>query len=260
MATPKNELGNLLRSRRRALSPASCGIIDTSRRKTPGLRREEVAEMAGISVDWYTRLEQGRDVTPSPGTLAALARALRLSAAEAEHMKSLSLRAQPGQFERESVPETILELLAELDVPAYVTGRRWDVLAWNEPAAELLTDFSKYDEENRNILFYMLTDAEVREMFVEWEAEARRIISQFRLIYDAFSDDPAFTRLVATLTGQSAEFSAWRQAHEVRTPSVGAKHLRHPRLGEITVEYATFQASQDPALKLVLYTKPRPIA
>jgi len=116
------------------------------------------------------------------------------------------------------------------------------------------------DEENRNILFYMLTDADVREMFVEWEAEARRIISQFRLIYDAFSDDPAFTRLVAALTEQSAEFGAWWQAREVRTPSVGAKHLRHPRLGEITVEYATFQASQEPALKLVLYTKPRPIA
>jgi transcriptional regulator with XRE-family HTH domain len=260
MATPKNELGNLLRSRRRALSPVEIGIAETSRRKTPGLRREEVAELAGISVDWYTRLEQGRDVTPSPGTLAALARVLRLNPAETEHMKSLSLRTRPVRFERELVPETIRTLLAQLDVPAYVTGRRWDILDWNAPAAELLTDFSKYDEEHRNILYYMLTDAEIRAIFVDWQAEARRMISQFRAMYDAFCDDPAFTRLVSMLTEESDEFGIWWQAHEVRTPSVGEKHLRHPRLGDIALEYATFQASQDPALKLVLYTKPRPVS
>ena len=260
MGTPKNELGNLLRSRRRALSPVEIGVTDTSRRKTPGLRREEVAELAGISVDWYTRLEQGRDVTPSPGTLAALARALRLNAAETEHMKSLSLRAQPLRFERETVPDTVRVVLAQLNVPAYVTGRRWDILAWNEQAVELLTDFSKYEEEERNILHYMLTDAEVRALFADWEQEARRMISQFRAMYDAFSDDPAFARLVRTLTERSPEFRVWWQAHEVRPPSAGEKRLRHPRLGNIAVEYVTFQASQDPALKLVLYTQARPTA
>lgn len=260
MATPKNELGNLLRSRRRALSPAELGITDMSRRKTPGLRREEVAELAGISVDWYTRLEQGRDVTPSPGTLAALARALRLSRDETEHMKSLSLRAQPLRFERETVPETLRTLLAQVEVPAYVTGRRWDVLAWNGHAVDLMTDFSKYEEEERNILHYMLTDQDVRAMFVDWEHEARRMISQFRAMYDAFCDDPAFARLVSTLKARSAEFRAWWQAHEVRPPTAGEKRLRHPRLGDISVEYVTFQASQDPALKLVLYTRPKPTA
>ncbi|HTH76557.1 MAG TPA: helix-turn-helix transcriptional regulator [Trinickia sp.] len=260
MSTPKNELGNLLRSRRRALSPVEHGITDTSRRKTPGLRREEVAELAGISVDWYTRLEQGRDVTPSPGTLAALARALRLNDAETEHMKSLSLRAQPARFERESVPETVRALLAQLNVPAYVTGRRWDVLAWNAHAAELITDFSRFEEEERNILFYMLTDMEVRATFVGWENEARRMVSQFRPMYDAFCDDPAFIRLVAALTDRSPEFRAWWKTHEVRGPRAGEKHLQHPRLGNIAVEYVTFQASQDPALKLVLYTQARPIA
>lgn len=258
MSTPKNELGNLLRSRRRALSPMEIGISDTSRRKTPGLRREEVAELAGISVDWYTRLEQGRDVTPSPGTLAAIARALRLSPAETEHMKSLSLQAPPARFERETVPETIHVLLSQLGVPAYVTGRRWDILAWNEHATELLTDFSKYEEEERNMLYYMLTDRGVREMLPDWEQEARRMVSQFRAMYDAFCDDPAFARLVATLTERSAQFKEWWQAHEVRRPSLGEKHLRHPRFGDISVEYASFQASQDPALKLVLYTRVTP--
>ena len=256
MAEPnRGELGDFLRSRREKLTPKAVGLPNGRRRRTPGLRREEVAEMAGIGVDWYVRLEQGRNVRPSATTIDALARALRLGKAEHAHLRALAQGADRRPFSRESVPDAIRRLVEILDLPAYVTGRRWDVLAWNKAVVDVLIDFGRRPVEDRNILVYMLTDPDARRLFgAGWADEAKRMVAQFRATFDLWSDDPAFTALLARLKQGCPEFQRWWRAHDVRTIAAGQKTLNHPTRGALCFEYASFQANDDPALKLVVYT------
>ena len=256
MAYPsRSELGDFLRARRERLTAGAAGLPSGHRRRTPGLRREEVAELAGIGVDWYTRLEQGRDVSPSVTTLDALARALRLGAAEHAHLRALARDASPRAFSRESVPDAIRRLVEGLAQPAYVTGRRWDVLAWNRAAAEVFTDFGRLAEADRNILLYVLTDPGARRLFgPTWTEEARRMVAQFRATYDLWAGDPAFLDLLGRLRQGCPEFTGWWEAHDVRGGGTGRKLLSHPERGLLRFEYATFQANDDPALKLAIYT------
>jgi transcriptional regulator with XRE-family HTH domain len=248
------ELGDFLRSRRERLNPAMVGLSAGRRRRTPGLRREEVAELAGIGVDWYIRLEQGRTVSPSATTVDALARALRLSKVEHAHLKALTRPADRRGFVRESVPETIRRIVLSLNQPAYVTGRRWDVLAWNAAAEEIFA-FSRLAEEERNSLVLMLTNPHTRRLFgAGWAGEARRMIAQFRATHDLWAEDPAFVALVERLRQASPEFARWWEAHDVGHGSAGQKLLLHPKKGALRLDYASFQANDDPALKLVIYT------
>ncbi|MBE7213107.1 MAG: helix-turn-helix domain-containing protein [Gluconacetobacter diazotrophicus] len=248
-------LGDFLRARRGRLDPGTLGLGgDGRRRRTPGLRREEVAERAGIGTDWYVRLEQGRDVHPSPGTVKALARALCLDAAEHAHLRALARGAPVPAFGPEHVPDTVRRLVRGLPGPAYVTGRRWDVLCWNEAAAGLLVDFDRLPAADRNILVFMFLLPEGRTVFgTGWEAEARRMVAQFRPNFDLWAGDPAFAALRERLERDSPEFAALWAAHEVRGGGTGTKRLHHPRSGERRFEYATFQCNEDPGLKLALY-------
>ena len=157
------ELGHFLRSRREKLSPKAVGLAPGQRRRTAGLRREEVAELAGIGIDWYVRLEQGRSVRPSAGTVDALARALRLNKAEHAHLKALTRPASPGAFVRETVPDTVRRIVESLNQPAYVTGRRWDVLAWNKAAGDIFA-FDQLAESERNTFLSMLTRPATRKL------------------------------------------------------------------------------------------------
>lgn len=257
--TQHGELGDFLRSRRRRLGPRDVGLAPGRRRRTEGLRREEVAELAGIGVDWYTRLEQGRAVTPSVTTIDALARALRLGKAEHAHLKALAGRDGRPAFAREAVPAALHRLIESLPQPAYVTGRRWDVLAWNAAAAELLA-FDRFDEADRNVLVCMLTKRASRRLFGSaWADEARRMLAEFRGTYDLWADDPAFRDLIERLRRDSPEFPALWRAHDIHRGGAGLKILHHPTLGERAFEYVTFQANDDPALKLAIYM-PRPAA
>jgi transcriptional regulator with XRE-family HTH domain len=251
----RSGLGDFLRSRREKLSPEAVGLANGRRRRTAGLRREEVAELADIGVDWYVRLEQGRAVSPSATTIDALARALRLDKVEHAHLRALARKPDHRAFTRETVPAPIRRLIEGLDQPAYVTGRRWDVLAWNAAAAEVFTDFARLSEKDRNILVYLLTDPEARRLFgPKWAVEARRVVGQFRATHDLWADDPAFVELLERLRRESAEFPKWWQTHDIRTNEGGRKTLHHPEKGELCFEYATFQANDDPALKLAIYT------
>ena len=252
----RSELGAFLRSRREKLSFKDVGLSNGARRRTPGLRREEVAELAKIGVDWYTRLEQGRSVHPSATTIDAIARALRLSQAEHTHLRTLTRNIDHPVFSRESVPAAIRNIVDSLTQPAYVTGRRWDVLAWNTAASEVFTEFGGQPEEDRNILLYMLTNRDSRSLFgAVWEEEARRMLAQFRTTYDLWAAEPAFLNLIARLRQDCPEFNAWWEAHEVRSAGgAGVKRLNHPTKGLLHFEYASFQATDDPALKLVIYT------
>ena len=255
MADPRRtELGDFLRSRREKLKPKPSSASNGRRRRTPGLRREEVAELAGIGVDWYIRLEQGRSVTPSQSTVDALARALRLTKAEHAHLRSLTRTADRRPFTREVVPPHLVRLVDGLAVPAYVLGRRWDVLAWNAAADKLLA-FSRLADEDRNVLLSVLVNPHARGLFgAGWADEAQRMVAQFRATHDLWAGDPAFIDLIARLREGSPEFAGWWEAHDIRSIAAGEKVLSHPKKGELRFEHSSFQSNDDPALKLVIYT------
>ena len=248
------ELGDFLRSRRENLSPKTVGLPTGRRRRTVGLRREEVAQLAGIGVDWYIRLEQGRSVSPSVATIDALARALRLSKAEHAHLKALTRNSDRRAFTRESVPPAVKRIVEGLNRPAYVTGRRWDILAWNAAADEIFA-FSRLAEGDRNILVCMLTNLGTRRLFGGgWADEAKRMVAQFRATHDLWAGDPAFVELLERLRQGCPEFATWWKAHDIRGASAGQKLLSHRKKGVRRFEYATFQTNDDPGLKLAIYT------
>ncbi|CCD91204.1 conserved hypothetical protein [Bradyrhizobium sp. ORS 375] len=254
MSDPRHAaLGSFLRSRREKLAPQAVGLAAGRRRRTAGLRREEVAELAGIGVDWYIRLEQGRAVTPSPSTIDALARALRLTRTEHAHLKALARAPARKPFAREQVPLGLRELVQSLNQPAYISGRRWDVLAWNDQADEIF-GFSQLADEDRNTLLLMLCVPGVRKLFgAQWKDLARRMVAQFRVTYDLWAGDPAFVDLLARLRGGSREFDELWAAHDVKALAAGEKLLDHPKKGRVKLRYATFQSNDDPALKLAIY-------
>ncbi len=250
----QSELGDFLRSRREKLSPKAVGLPTGRRRRTPGLRREEVAELAGIGVDWYIRLEQGRSVSPSVTTVDALARALRLGKTEHAHLRELTRNSDRLSFARETVPTAVLHTVESLNLPAYVTGRRWDILAWNK-AAEDVFAFSRLAEADRNTLIAMFTNPATRRLFgASWAEEAKRMLAQFRATHDLWAGDPAFRQLLERLRLGCAEFSRWWDDHDVKGSVAGRKSLSHPKKGRLRFEYASFQANDDPALKLVIYS------
>ncbi len=248
------QLGDFLRARRERLRPVEVGLPETRRRRTPGLRREEVASLAGISGDWYVKLEQGRGVAPSADTVDALARALRLSDAERSHLAALASGQAGEPWSCEAVPDALRQLIESLAVPAYVTGLRWDMLAWNAAAAALFGDLDALAVEDRNILSFVLTDLRGRVLFGDgWAEEARRMVALFRATHDRHADDPAFIRLVERLHAGCPEFEGWWHAHHVRAPVSGTKLLLHPAHGQVGYQYSTFQANDDPRLKLAVY-------
>jgi transcriptional regulator with XRE-family HTH domain len=250
----RREFGDFLRARRGGLTPESVGLHRHRRRRTPGLRREEVAELAGIGVDWYIRLEQGRSVTPSVGTIDALARALRLTELEHQHLRALAGGGGVRPFQPETAPPALLRLLESLAQPAYLTGRRRDLVAWNAAAADLF-GFDQLAGDERNILVSMLTNPRSRELFgAGWADEAQAMVARFRATHDLWAGDPAFVSLLRRLRDGCPEFDAWWERHDVRRPVSGVKTLRHPNKGLVAFEHASFQANDDPALKLVIYT------
>ena len=250
----QRELGDFLRSRRERLTPEEVGLPPGRRRRTAGLRREEAAQLAGIGVDWYIRLEQGRAVHPSATTVDALARGLRLSSVEHAHLRSLAGANRRRAFAPETVPAAVRRVVESLNPPAYLTGRRWDVLAWNAAADELF-GFSRRPEGERNTLISVLTSPDTRRLFgAGWADEARRMVAQFRATHDLWADDPAFRELLERLRAGCPEFAGWWGAHDVREATAGRKVLHHPRRGELKFEYATFQANDEPGLKLTIYT------
>jgi transcriptional regulator with XRE-family HTH domain len=255
MADPRRtEFGDFLRSRREKLSPKTMGIPSGRRRRTAGLRREEVAELAGIGVDWYIRLEQGRTVSPSVTTIDALARALRLSKAEHAHLRALARDADRRAFTRETVPDALLRLVNGLNQPAYITGRRWDILAWNAAAEEIFA-FGRLPEEDRNSLVLVLTNPHTRRLFGKgWADEAKRMVAQFRATHDLWAGDPAFLELLERLRQGCPEFAGWWGAHDIKSVVGGRKVMNHPNKGVLRLEHASFQANDDPALKLIIYT------
>jgi len=248
------ELADFLRARRARLRLDGVALAAHRRRRTPGLRREEVAQRAGISVEWYVKLEQGRAISPSDETIEALGRALELDVVELAHLRSLVGRAKGPPFAREVAPASVRRLVESFAQPAYVTGQRWDILAWNAAAAELFGDFARIPAKHRNILLFVLTDPKARRLFgAGWAKEAKRMVSLFRVAHDLWAGDAAFAELIEQFQAGCPEFSSWWQSHDVGAPVSGTKLLHHPVRGPVHFEYATFQANDDPRLKLAIY-------
>ena len=253
----RREFGAFLRSRREGLSPADVDLPAGARRRTPGLRREEVALLADVGITWYTWLEQGRDVQASPEVLARVAGALKLDDVERRHLFTLAGRAPPvtSPTGPEVVDEPIRRMLASLArQPAYVIGRRWDILAWNRAATVLFGDYGRLEGDERNTMHMLFADPAHRRLLVDWEELAPRSLAMFRADCARYAGDPDFARLIARLEDVSAEFRGWWAAREVLPPLAGHKRIDHPRAGRMTFEYTSFAIVGGGDMKLVVYT------
>ncbi|MEX3788120.1 transcriptional regulator with XRE-family HTH domain [Paraburkholderia youngii] len=253
----RGELGAFLRSRREHLSPAAVGLPDGFRRRTPGLRREEVAMLADVGITWYTWLEQGRDVRASEEVLIAIADALRLDAVERRHLFVLSDRPSPElqSTNPEKLEEPVQRMLASLSgQPAYVTGRRWDILGWNRAATLVFGDYGQLSVDERNLMFMVFANARHRRLLVDWEEVARASLAMFRNDSARYVGDPDFERLISTLRHRSDEFSTWWRRHEVLNPLSNIKRIRHPRKGLMVFEYTSFALLDGSDRKLTVYT------
>ena len=251
------EVADLLRSRRARLQPADVGLPAGPRRRTQGLRREEVAQLAGISTTYYTFLEQGRDVHPSRQVLDALARALRLDAAERVHLHELvhGVAAAATRGTPETLAPAVAALVDRLDPhPTYVTGRSWDVLASNRAARALWTDWPALPPGRRNMLWWTFTDPAARTVLVDWEAEASAQLARFRAAAARQPGHPEFLSLIGRLLTASPEVSAWWPRHDVAPLSSGRKRIHHPVLGDLHFEHVVLQLADDPEQKLVTFT------
>ncbi|HEX9041424.1 MAG TPA: helix-turn-helix transcriptional regulator [Trebonia sp.] len=264
-------LGQLLRSRRERLAPPDVGLPPGGgRRRTPGLRREEVALLANLSVTYYTFLEQGRAVQPSPQVLDALAAALRMSPAERRYLAVLAygpagspdpggwpaIAAMPGGgTPAERVDPAVVDLVQRLEpFPTLVKGRRWDVLAANPAVRELFTDWEAQPAGERNLVRWMFTTDRAREVYLEWEPEARAMLGRFRLAAARHPDDPGFADLIAALHRESERVRDWWPRHDVRAVGNGTKKLRHPRLGPVEYAHVVLQVADNPEQTLVTYS------
>lgn len=253
----RREAGAFLRSRRERLTPAAVGLPEGFRRRTPGLRREEVALLAGVGATWYTWLEQGRDVRPSAEVLSALADALMLDDAERRHLFVLNDRPEPQRQAAPSnhVDEPLRRMLASLtQQPAYVVGRRWDVLAWNSAAVALFGDYGALPDDECNIMHLVFCNENHRKLLVDWESVARMSLAMFRSDNARYAGDPDFERLVSTLKRSSREFRTWWERHEIMRPPSGHKRIDHPLQGLMSFEHTSFAVTDRPDLKLVVYT------
>jgi transcriptional regulator with XRE-family HTH domain len=253
----RDELADFLRSRRAALQPAEVGLPAGGRRRTPGLRREEVAQLAGVGTTWYTWLEQGRDVRASLDVLEALARALRLAPAERTHLMLLGRGEEPPpcKLPAERVSPTLRRLIANLGAnPAFILGRRWDYLAWNPAATALFGDFGSIPRAARNHAWLTFMDPARREMHVDWERGSRLLVAKFRADSARYLGDPEFEELIQALRKSSPEFCrAWKR-HEVARGGEGRKELHHPLAGLLAFSHAVFNPAEAPEQRLILYS------
>ncbi|MEU0298299.1 helix-turn-helix transcriptional regulator [Streptomyces sp. NPDC006175] len=251
-----SELGDFLKARRRELSPATAGLPDDGRRRVPGLRREEIALLASISPDYYTRLEQGRRRASEP-VLNSLARALRLSEDERAYLFELSGKdgRRPRRRPAQRVRPQLQRLLDDLtDTPALVLGRFTDILAWNPQAAALFTDFSLLPRDRRNFVRLVFCDPTVRALYTDWEYMARACVEQLRMEAARDPEDPRLTTLVGELSVRDPDFRAWWGDHHVAVRTAGTKALCHPVVGELALDWSALTDASDPDQHLIALT------
>jgi transcriptional regulator with XRE-family HTH domain len=253
-------LGAYLKDRRAKLDPATFGFAP-KRRRTPGLRREEVAQRAHISPTWYTWLEQGRGGAPSAHVLDRIAQALMLTDVEREHLFLLGLGRRPEvQYRKDEVVTPRLQRVLDAlePSPALIRSATWDVIAWNRAATVMLTDYGSLPPKQRNVLRFIFLDPVVRAAQYDWESVARHVVSAFRVDAARAGAAAEVQPLVDELCRLSPEFKALWRDNDLRSHGEAVKHIRHPKLGPIAFEYSAFAVDGRTDLNMIVYNPATP--
>jgi transcriptional regulator with XRE-family HTH domain len=249
----RKELADFLRARREATRPEQVGLPVGRGRRTPGLRREEVAMLAGVSVTWYTWLEQGRRINASHDVLKAIGRALRLDDAGLEHLIALT---DPGTASVEApaeAPSALLRLIGSLmPAPAYVLGPHWEFVAWNPAQERLYPRIADLEPPRRNLLWVLFCDPYTRHLIVDWDIHARQALAEFRSATSSVRHDAPMTALVELLTAESDVFAEWWPEHDVSSFETRLRRFEHPAAGTLTFEYQQLAPVEWPTLRVVV--------
>lgn len=252
------ELGDFLKARRNKIKPEQVGFAVGTRRRASGLRREEVAQLAGIGLTWYTWLEQGRAINVSHDVLESLSRVYSLTDEERNHLYTLANKSLTNTGEdHQPVNHTLIRILEKLNAsccPAYVMDHRWNIVAWNEYAASVFGDFSQLPPEERNVVHMMFCNQQYMALFDDWAFHAKGIIARFHGTMAKHIDDSWFTGFIEEIKSKNDQFSSWWSLYDVSGMSDVVKKLTHPSFGKLTFEFVSFDVSDHQNLKLLVHT------
>jgi len=256
----RREIADFLKTRRIRRQPEELGLPRGRRRRAPGLRREEVAAAAGVSAEWYTWLEQAREVRPSAEVLTRIGAALRLEPYETRHLLTLggyAIPASGSDIPRSvSVSLRLQRLIDQMDYgPAWVFGERWDIVAWNRAASVIHGDLAALQGIERNALYQLFLDNRMRSMLVDWETHGRGCVAKLRVAYASRVDDPWFNELVTVLRTRSADFERWWNQNDIQVAQEGVKHYEHPEVGRLVFDFSVLDVMDErmSSLRLVAY-------
>jgi transcriptional regulator with XRE-family HTH domain len=253
----RNELGTFLMNRRGQLTPEDVGLAHPAGpRRVTGLRREEVARLASISTDYYTRIEQGR-ISVSAPVLTTLSDVLRLGDDQRRYLFSLAGKpsTRVARQTRQKVQPQLQRLLDDLGtIPAMVVGRRMDILGWNRLAAAMMVDFAQIPAKERNYVRILFTHPFMRSLYADWETVAKTAVAQLRMEAAKYPDDPRLSGLVGELSVQDPQFATWWAARSVASLTTGTKTLNHPRVGQLTLDWDTLVEANDAEQQLIIWT------
>jgi len=252
-ATPARALGDFIRAHRERLSPMAVGLPPGPRRRTPGLRREEVAQLCGVSPTWYTWIEQGRPVSASAEALARIAVALQLSRAERAYLFELAAQRDPAEPDpaAQDAPPALLKSVELIDAPAYVLDRQWNALRWNARAAELFVGWLD-GAQDRNLLSFTFTAPGAQSLIVDWETRARRLVAEFRADSIRHLNDAPTRALIDSLSAASDAFARFWASQDVGEREGGTREFNHPTRGRLVFDQITFKPAHREDLKLVM--------
>lgn len=250
------ELADFLKTRRAKILPSQVGLPSGNRRRTPGLRREEVAQLAGVGLTWYTWLEQARPIRVSAQVIESLSRVLLLNKQERTHLYLLA--NQPLPSDKPGYEGTISPILQHvLDsltlCPSFIADQRWNVIAWNKAASAVLGDFSRKNARQRNVVWAMFTDDYFKELYPDWELHAKSLLGRFRSTCGKYIEDTWLNHFIEDLRAQSAEFNQWWPLHEIQNDSSVYKHLNHPKAGTLNFESSSFDVPDHSGFKLFVH-------
>lgn len=246
-------LGRFIQARRAHITPQQAGLPTGLRRRTPGLRREELAQLCGISVTWMTWIEQGRAASISPQTLTRIAEALQLTLAERTYLFELAGKKDLAEGQAtEEIPATLKQAVHEIQSPAYLLDRYWTAVAWNQAAAELFLGWLDQQDREKNLLRFTFRAEMARPLIADWEQRAHRLVAEFRAEYGRYREDSQMAALVERLAGESPVFRQYWDDQEVLDREGGQRQFNHPTRGFLAYEQVTLRAANRPDLKLVM--------
>lgn len=251
------ELADFLKTRRAKILPTQVGLSSATRRRTPGLRREEVAQLAGVGITWYTWLEQGRAIHVSTPVIESLAKVLLLDKEERTHLYLLANQPLPVDIpgNQGTVSPILQHVLDNLTLcPSLVTDQRWNVIAWNKVACFIFGDLSKMNLREQNIVWAMFTDRKYKQLFVDWNLHAKGLLGRFRATCGQYIEDSWLALFIEDLKKQSEDFNLWWPLHEIESNREKYKQLCHPTVGILDFEVSNFDISDNSGLKMIVHT------